>query len=507
MAIPSIISISTLLLVVILTIITVFSLRAIYNTYFHRLAHFPGPWYTAISSLPLAIISYRRDEPEWIQSLAYRYGTDRPIRIAPNLLVLLRPEDVKDIYTDPKCNTKSEFYNIGVLGPKQLFSTMPADEHRELRATLGGKPWTIRSLKNTWEARIDQLIAHFMGKMSERAESRLTVDIGDKMGEFASDFLTIAAFTDAWGFVQNDRDECGILVNWLEGLDMIGFMGRSNFVREHILKNPLFSRLLPKMSDKSGMGYLMSKAQEQLALRESQLTNDVSDSISLIPESCIDARLNGSSLTQEQKFAHVVLLIGAGALTTGTALSSTIRFLALNPDKLLKVQTEIDETTHSGKLSNPAQYHEVRENLHYFCACLNESLRLNPPAANIYPRVVGEGGKYVRGHFIPAKAEITSYSFVAQRDPKLYALDPNVFRPERWLESVEKAVEMEAGSFVFGKGARNCLGKSVAVFEMNKMLPEMLRRFDFEVVDEGQFIVSGGIAYNKNFKLNLRARQ
>ncbi|KAH6692882.1 cytochrome P450 17A1 [Leptodontidium sp. MPI-SDFR-AT-0119] len=450
MAVFSVIGIGTFLLTPILAIVTLLSLRAIYNLHFHRLSsQFPGPWYTAVSSLPLAIISYRRREPEWIQNPAYKYGTDCPIRIAPKLLVLLRPEDLREIYADPKCNTKSEFYNIGVLGPKQLFSTMPADEHRESRAALGGKPWTIGSLKNTWEVRIDQLIALFINKMSERAGNKMIVDLGDKMGEFASDFLTIAAFTDAWGFVQNDRDERGILANWLEGLDMIGFMGRSEFVREYILKNPLFSRLLPKMSDESGMGYLMSKAQEQLNLRESQLKTDTKEVPKDFLQHCIDARLNGSPLTQEQKFAHVVLLIGAGALTTGTALSSTLRFLAMNPGKLLKVQTEIDEANLAGELSNPVQYDE-----------------------------------YVRDHFISAKAEVTSYSFVIQRDPKLYTPDPDVFRPERWLESAEKAAEMEAGS-----------------------LFSMLRRFDFEVVDEGQFIVSGGIAYNKGFKMNLHARQ
>ncbi|KAL5327928.1 hypothetical protein ACEPPN_005634 [Leptodophora sp. 'Broadleaf-Isolate-01'] len=206
------------------------------------------------------------------------------------------------------------------------------------------------------------------------------------------------------------------------------------------------------MSDESGMGYLMSKAQEQLNLRESQLKTDTKEVPKDFLQHCIDARLNGSPLTQEQKFAHVVLLIGAGALTTGTALSSTLRFLAMNPGKLLKVQTEIDEANLAGELSNPVQYDEVREHLYYFCACLNESLRLNPPATNIYPRVVGEGGKYVRDHFISAKAEVTSYSFVIQRDPKLYTPDPDVFRPERWLESAEKAAEMEAGSLFSVKG-------------------------------------------------------
>lgn len=76
MAVFSVIGIGTFLLTPILAIVTLLSLRAIYNLHFHRLSsQFPGPWYTAVSSLPLAIISYRRREPEWIQNPAYKYGS------------------------------------------------------------------------------------------------------------------------------------------------------------------------------------------------------------------------------------------------------------------------------------------------------------------------------------------------------------------------------------------------------------------------------------------------
>lgn len=45
-------------------------------------------------------------------------------------------------------------------------------------------------------------------------------------------------------------------------------------------------------------------------------------------------------------------------------------------------------------------------------------------------------------------------STVAQRDAELYAPDPEVWRPERWLVSREVMQRYESASFVFGMGFR-----------------------------------------------------
>lgn len=197
--------------------------------------------------------------------------------------------------------------------------------------------------------------------------------------------------------------------------------------------------------------------------------------------STLDARMDDEPLSPVQKRAHVTLLVQAGADTTGTALGSTLRFLLTNPEKMSRARQEIEAADAAGKLSTPVRYEEVRLHLPYFVACIKESLRLEPPATNLFARVVGKEGKKIDGYFIPPGTEITSNAYVVQRDPTLYAPDPNSFRPERWLESTQKANEYDAYSFVFGMGPRVCLGKDIAFMELYKLLPEVSRTLKLRI--------------------------
>lgn len=181
--------------------------------------------------------------------------------------------------------------------------------------------------------------------------------------------------------------------------------------------------------------------------------------------------MNGTPLTPTQKRAHVTLLIQAGADTTGTALGSTTRFLLTHPAALARARAELAATDAAGRLSTPVSFDQARTLLPFFVACIKESLRLNPPATNLFARLAPEAGKVVDGVAVPGGTEVTSNAYVVQRDPRLYGPDPEAFRPERWLEGRE--AEMEAASFVFGVGPRVCLGKEVAVMELYKLLPEV----------------------------------
>ncbi|OHF00696.1 cytochrome P450 17A1 [Colletotrichum orchidophilum] len=348
--------------------------------------------------------------------------------------------------------------------------------------------------------------------MTEFAEKNEPVILSDKVAEFAADIMTLVCFTNPWGFVDNSRDERNMLKSWREGLVFFGFAGRFRFFRDLVLKSSWGQYFLPGTSDDNGMGYLMRQADREVSDREQHISqNSFSQERPDFLQLCLEAQMDGQPLTAMQKRAHVTLLIQAGADTTGTALGSTLRFLLTHPSVFARVRAELAAASNAQLLSTPIQFEQTRTHLPYFVACIKESLRLHPPATNLFGRVApSPDGKAVDGTWVPAGAEITSYAYVVQRDPHLYAPDPEVFRPERWLEaegsSKELISEMDASAFVFGVGPRVCLGKDVAIMEMYKLLPEVVRQFDFEVKEEGQFVVVGGIAYNQRFVVQLRPR-
>jgi cytochrome P450 len=106
---------------------------------------------------------------------------EKPIRISPNLLLFPKPSALNQIYWDLKCNQKTGLYGTGALGPPHLFTTLDGKVHYALRKALAGPPWTIGSLKNNWEPRIDDQVQTFVDKMNERAKAKDVVCLSDKV--------------------------------------------------------------------------------------------------------------------------------------------------------------------------------------------------------------------------------------------------------------------------------------------------------------------------------------
>ncbi len=73
--------------------------------------------------------------------------------------------------------------------------------------------------------------------------------------------------------------------------------------------------------------------------------------------------------------------------------------------------------------------------------------------------------------------------------------DPEVFLPERWLGDTEKDPELRKREdilmFNFGAGARSCLGKNISMMEMQKVVPELLRRFEVSMEEGRDWKVRG----------------
>ncbi|KAM5343525.1 hypothetical protein ACJ41O_012062 [Fusarium nematophilum] len=118
----------------------------------------------------------------------------------------------------------------------------------------------------------------------------------------------------------------------------------------------------------------------------------------------------------------------------------------------------------------------------YLQAVMKEAMRVHPAVQWSLPRYVPESNLQIGSFTIPAGAEVGVNPYVIHRSRSIFGADADQFRPERWLEDKDRAREMDRYMMQFGTGSRICLGKNISLMEMSKLLPQLLRNFDFELV-------------------------
>jgi cytochrome P450 len=189
-------------------------------------------------------------------------------------------------------------------------------------------------------------------------------------------------------------------------------------------------------------------------------------------------------MSESELLSHTSGNIFAGSDTTAASMRSIFYNLCRTPTAYKKLLSEIDDADSNGRLSDPVTFAEAQE-LKYLQAVIKEALRMHPAVGLILERIVPDGGfDLPNGVHLPAGTIIGMNPWVAARDPETYSPDPYIFRPERWLDvNEEKLKVMERNFLAFGSGSRTCLGKNVSHLEMSKLVPQVLRRFEFELKD------------------------
>lgn len=176
--------------------------------------------------------------------------------------------------------------------------------------------------------------------------------------------------------------------------------------------------------------------------------------------------------------------IMAGSDTTSISMLGAFYNIVTHPSALATLRKELDDAEARGELSDPPTFAESQK-LTYFQAVLKEAFRLHPAVGYPLWRQVPAGGATICGKYFPAGANVGINAWVLHRDREIWGADADEFKPERWLESSpERLSIMNACSMHFGLGSRTCLGKNISLLEMGKILPQLVRKFDFTVVGE-----------------------
>ena len=187
-------------------------------------------------------------------------------------------------------------------------------------------------------------------------------------------------------------------------------------------------------------------------------------------------------MTKDELLTEGVLQIMAGSDTTSTAVRSTMLCLMTHPSAYRALQAEIDATVKSGKVpASPGIVADsVARDLKYLQAAIKEGIRVYPTITEFLPKTVpAEGdtfeldGKQV---FLPGGTNIGYCAWGMHHRKDIFGEDAKIFRPERWLEETDgNQLNRMQRTFdlMFGYGKYQCLGKSIAMIELNKLVFEV----------------------------------
>ncbi|XP_053139856.1 vitamin D 25-hydroxylase isoform X3 [Hemicordylus capensis] len=177
-----------------------------------------------------------------------------------------------------------------------------------------------------------------------------------------------------------------------------------------------------------------------------------------------------STFSMENLIFSVGELIIAGTETTTNVLRWAVLFMALYPNIQGQVHKEIDLVV--GPNKTPCL--EDKSKMPYTEAVLHEILRF----CNVAPLGIFHATSkdtIVRGYSVPQGTTVITNLYSVHFDEKYWS-NPEVFCPERFLDSSGQFVKKEALT-PFSLGRRHCLGEQLARMEMFLFFTSLLQRF------------------------------
>ena len=108
-------------------------------------------------------------------------------------------------------------------------------------------------------------------------------------------------------------------------------------------------------------------------------------------------------------------------------------------------------------------------------AIIKEGLRIHAPVVVLMEKEVPAAGDTINGIFVPGGTNIGFCAKEAWRDKNFWGEDANIFRPERWIDGDAAKIKSQEQMLevIFAGGKWQCLGKNIAMMELNKVFVEV----------------------------------
>jgi len=305
------------------------------------------------------------------------------------------------------------------------------------------------------------------------------MDLAKKAQYFTLDVISTVGLGQAFGMLANDTDLFDFIKSTEEGLRIATAalaLGVS-FLTQLPWIGPLIA---PSARDSNGFGKMMATCYRYVNERASKPTDAKSDMLA----SFIRNGISGDELRSEA-LEQVI----AGSDTTAAAIRGSLLHIMTNPRVYIKLQREIDDAVELGnapQIGTGIVSNTQAKQLPYLQAVIREALRVWPPVLNIFSRDVPAEGDTVAVNgenvFLPGGTSIGYSGLAIHHDKAVYGEDVKAFRPERWFEQdpAKLAAMLKSNDLIFGYGKFQCLGRPVALFEINKIIFEVSGTSDID---------------------------
>lgn len=446
------------------------------------LRNIPGPFIASISNLDRIWSCARGLQQNYHLQLHNRYG--RFVRIGPSHVSFSDPELIPQIYSITSKFYKSDFYSMfDVVSPAgrmpTIFSVRNEAEHKAIQRPVA-HAYSLSSLREL-EPMNDECSAIFLRKLDGLVGQE--INLGEWLHWYATDVIMSITFSNRLGFMEREEDVENI-IRAVDGRRIYNaIIGQLPSLHPYLFGNRIFAWLadfIPSIAVLNSTKYIVDFAVQQIQHHDTTETPNNNNHPKLA-DLLSRFRKTRNEMTKTEFLNATLTNIFAGSDTTAASLSAIFYHLSRSPKAHATLLAEIDAADRAGHLSDPITFAEA-QSLKYLQATIKEGLRMHPAVGLLLERVVPAGGAQVGDHFLPAGTIVGMNPWVAARDKTTYGADADSFRPERWLEADEARLRMMERNFLaFGAGTRTCLGRHISLLEMSKLLPQVLRRFDFEL--------------------------
>ncbi|KAJ9613240.1 hypothetical protein H2200_003182 [Cladophialophora chaetospira] len=441
-----------------------------------RLRKFKGPWSAAWSNFWYIRASLSGKAHIVLSEVCNKYGSIA--RIGPNTLVTCDEELFKKINSIRSGYVKSDYYKAFRFDAdrENVLSTTEPERlsYMRKRVTAGYSGKENVYLESDMDRALWNLFKLWKEKYVAHGSKFRRMDLARMMQYLTLDIISALSLGEPFGFLDKDEDLYEYIETLTGNFPAMTFMSAVPIL-SRLMRVPSVQRALaPSVKDRIGMGRLKAVVREKISRRFSGEKDDRQDMIqSFIKHGLSQGEIEDDSMLQ----------IMAGSDTTATILRVAFIYIISNPRIYRELQRECDA---ANVPENEIITNERALQLPYLIAVIQEALRYHPAASGHGPRIVPPQGDTHNGVYIPPGTVITVCTWNTHRlNYDAYGEDADVFRPERWLEaSPERLARMEkAHDLVFGYGSFRCLGERIARIELHKVLFELMRRFDFVLLN------------------------